>query len=87
MPEDNYIGHGSSRTSDGPSMKVVYVKVPKLRFFMEPSALSFAPAQSILTLSGTATIPKPTSSAFPKDIGIVSQMVKAPNPIAGCKNT
>lgn len=81
MPEDNYIGHGSSRTSDGPSMKVVYVKVPKLRFFMEPNALSFAPAQSILTLSGTATIPKPTSSAFPKDIGIVSQVVKAPNPI------
>lgn len=77
MPENNYIGSATSRTNIGTSTTTVYVKVPKLRFFMEPRALSFAPAQSIPIPS----IPNPVSSALPKDISLLSQLVKAPNPL------
>jgi len=77
MPENNYIGSATSRTNTGTSTTTVYVKVPKLRFFMEPRALSFAPAQSI----SVPSIPKPVPSTFPKDIGLLSQVVKTPNPI------
>lgn len=77
MPENNYIGSATSRTNIGTSSTTVYVTVPKLRFFMEPRALSFAPAQSIPIPS----IPKPTSSPFLKDISLLSQVIKAPNPI------
>ncbi|WP_415900809.1 S-type pyocin domain-containing protein, partial [Providencia hangzhouensis] len=44
---------------------------------MEPRALSFAPTQSI----SVPSIPKPVSSTLPKDIGLLSQLVKAPNPM------
>lgn len=77
MPENNYIGSATSRTNIGTSTTTVYVTVPKLRFFMEPRALSFAPAQSI----SVPSIPKPVSSTLPKDIGLLSQLVKAPNPM------
>lgn len=77
MPENNYIGSATSRTNIGTSTTTVYVTVPKLRFFMEPRALSFAPAQSI----SVPSIPKPVSSTLPKDIGLLSQLVKAPNPV------
>jgi len=77
MPENNYIGSATSRTNTGTSTTTVYVKVPKLRFFMEPRALSFAPAQSI----SVPSIPKPVPSTFPKDIGLLSQVVKTPSPI------
>ncbi|WP_369308339.1 S-type pyocin domain-containing protein [Providencia rettgeri] len=77
MPENNYIGSATSRTNTGTSTTTVYVKVPKLRFFMEPRALSFAPAQSI----SVPSIPKPASSTLSKDISLLSQLVKAPNPL------
>lgn len=77
MPENNYIGSATSRTNIGTSSTTVYVTVPKLRFFMEPRALSFAPAQSIPIPS----IPKPASSTLLKDISLLSQVIKAPNPI------
>lgn len=77
MPENNYIGSATSRTNTGTSTTTVYVKVPKLRFFMEPRALSFAPAQSI----SVPSIPKPASSTLSKDISLLSQLVKTPNPL------
>ncbi|EKT61706.1 S-type pyocin domain-containing protein [Providencia burhodogranariea] len=77
MPENNYIGSATSRTNTGTSTTTVYVKVPKLRFFMEPRALSFAPAQSI----SVPSILKPASSTLSKDISLLSQLVKAPNPL------
>lgn len=77
MPENNYIGSATSRTNIGTSTTTVYVTVPKLRFFMEPRSLSFAPAQSI----SIPSIPKPSSSTLLKDISLLSQVIKAPNPI------
>ncbi|WP_350893109.1 S-type pyocin domain-containing protein [Providencia stuartii] len=44
---------------------------------MEPRALSFAPAQSIPIPSK----PKPASSTLLKDVSLLSQVIKAPNPI------
>ncbi|MEI9533241.1 S-type pyocin domain-containing protein [Moellerella wisconsensis] len=82
MPENNYIGSATSRTNIRTSTTTVYVNVPKLRFFMEPRALSLAPAQSIPVSSSTIAIPKPAPSIYPKDtFGILSQVVKAPNPM------
>jgi len=77
MPENRYIGSAVSQTNTRASTTTVYVTVPKLRFFMEPRALSFAPAQSI----SVPSIPKPASSTLSKDISLLSQLVKAPNPL------
>ncbi|HHR5848535.1 TPA: S-type pyocin domain-containing protein [Providencia alcalifaciens] len=80
MPENNYIGSASSRTNIGTSTTTVYVTVPKLRFFMEPRALSFAPAQSIPLSPPATSISKPSIS--PKDaLDVLTQVVKAPNPM------
>ncbi|MEI9749155.1 hypothetical protein QU516_11400 [Moellerella wisconsensis] len=76
MPENNYIGSATSRTNIRTSTTTVYVNVPKLRFFMEPRALSLAPAQSIPVSSSTIAIPKPAPSIYPKDtFGILSQVI------------
>ncbi|MGL5953071.1 MAG: S-type pyocin domain-containing protein [Providencia rustigianii] len=80
MPENNYIGSATSRTNIGTSTTTVYVTVPKLRFFMEPRALSFAPTQSIPLSPPATAIPKPSIS--PKDaLDVLTQVVKAPNPM------
>ncbi|WP_413496096.1 S-type pyocin domain-containing protein [Morganella psychrotolerans] len=82
MPENRYIGSATGKSNLGSSITPVYVTVPKLRFFMEPRALSLAPAQSIPVTSSQIAVPKPVPSTYPKETAeILSQVVKVPNPI------
>ncbi|HEM6892192.1 TPA: S-type pyocin domain-containing protein [Providencia rettgeri] len=80
MSEGRYIGSAVGRTNTGTSTTTVYVTVPKLRFFMEPRALSLAPAQSIPVPSSTIVIPKPVSAPSTKDtLEVLSKVIVPPN--------
>lgn len=77
MSEGNYRGEG--RTKAEGSLTTVYVTVPKLKFFMEPKALSVASAQPISI--STIAIPK-NASASPKDrLDVLSKVITPPNPL------